>query len=313
MLQHTHPRPALFLRIPYDRHRPPSVAAERPPSYRGPIHLLPEGKRVEINDGVRYEFETHDMVCFPPYSTHQHGGDREIAAMMSLATRLFHRFGLTWREQHQMSEKPVFPQGTEPIYDDAGKLSGYRIKKGILGVDQDIEVTIGSEAKLEAVFRARKETGLWKGETSDAYERYLKLFHEEVSYLRRVDHVVREEAKGWEWTRQGRLKWFIHPEIETGSKQSWVYLQEIPAGSRSGKHRHVAEEQILVVEGSGYDLHDGERWNWEQGDIICVPQMRAHQHFNPGNQRALLLCAMPSPYTALGMGGTEQLEEVPEE
>ncbi|MBI2986190.1 MAG: cupin domain-containing protein [Deltaproteobacteria bacterium] len=271
------------------------------------------GKGWEWNDGVTYEFETYDMVCFPPYSTHQHGGDREVGCgMISLATRLFHMLGLMWREQHKLSEKPVFPEGTEPIYDDAGKLQGYRIKKGVLGVEKDVEVVVGADSRLEVVFRVRKEAGAWSETVANTYDRYTKLFHDEVSYLGRVDHVVHERREDWEWSRHGKIKWLIHPEIETGAKQVWVYLQEIPAGSRSGMHRHIAEEQIMVLEGKGYDLHDGVRWDWEQGDFICIPRMTAHQHFVAGENRAVLLCAMPSPPTVLGLGGIEQLEDAPE-
>ena len=117
---------------------------------------------------------------------------------------------------------------------------------------------------------------------------------------------------GTVWTQQGKLKWFVHPDIETGGRQVWAYLQEIPPHSRSGKHLHVAEEQVLVIEGNGYDMHDGERWNWQAGEFICIPRMTAHQHFNSGDSRVLLLCAMPSPFVDVGLGGIEQLEDAPE-
>jgi quercetin dioxygenase-like cupin family protein len=271
------------------------------------------GKGWEMNDGVTYQFETHDMVCFAPYSVHQHGGDAEVGcAMISLATRLFHSFGLMWREQHKMTEKPVFPDGTEPLYDADGKLRGYRIKKGVLGIKDDIEVVVGPEPKLEDVFQARKRSVPWSTPVRDTYERYLKLYHDEVQYLSRVDHVVHESRETWEWSRQGKLKWFVHSAIETGGRQVWAYLQEIPPHSRSGKHLHVAEEQVLVIEGNGYDIHDGARWNWQAGDFICIPRMTTHQHFNSGDSRVLLLCAMPSPFVDVGLGGIEQLEDAPE-
>jgi gentisate 1,2-dioxygenase len=104
----------------------------------------------------------------------------------------------------------------------------------------------------------------------------------------------------------------VHPRTETASKQKWIYLQEIASGSRSGRHRHVAEELILVVRGRGYDVHDGERWEWKEGDLICIPTMTDHQHFVTGDEDALLLSAMPSHYTFLGLGGIEQFEDAPE-
>ena len=90
-------------------------------------------------------------------------------------------------------------------------------------------------------------------------------------------------------------------------------MQEIPPGSRSGKHRHMTEEQVLVIKGRGYDVHDGQRWDWETGDLVSIPAMAEHQHFNADeNQPALLLSSMPSVGVALGMGGIEQLEDAPE-
>src|SRR5579875_2246237 len=67
-----------------------------------------------------------------------------------------------------------------------------------------------------------------------------------------------------------------------------VYMQIIPPGSRSGKHRHLAEECLYVVEGRGYDIHvdcdveitdtyhwkpqdKEQRFEWEAGDMIYIP------------------------------------------
>ncbi|MBI2985397.1 MAG: cupin domain-containing protein [Deltaproteobacteria bacterium] len=138
------------------------------------------------------------------------------------------------------------------------------------------------------------------------------MLHEEADFCRKVDHVAHEAKNPWEWTRQGRLKWMVHPDTETATNHAWIYFHEIPAGSRSGKHRHVSEELVLVLEGRGYDIHDGERWEWEQGDLICIPSMTVHQHFNLGDGQALLFNSMPSVYAALGLGGIEQFEDAPE-
>jgi gentisate 1,2-dioxygenase len=90
-------------------------------------------------------------------------------------------------------------------------------------------------------------------------------------------------------------------------------MQEIPPGSRSGKHRHMTEEQVLVIKGRGNDVHDGTRWDWETGDLVSIPAMAEHQHFNADpDLPALLLSSMPSAGVALGLGGIEQLEDAPE-
>ena len=90
-------------------------------------------------------------------------------------------------------------------------------------------------------------------------------------------------------------------------------MQEIPPGSCSGKHRHMTEEQVLIIKGRGHDVHDGTKWDWERGDLVSIPAMAEHQHFNrdPDNS-VLLLSSMPSVGVALGLGGIEQLEDAPE-
>ena len=272
------------------------------------------GKGWEWNDGETYHFETYDILTVPPYTIHQHGGDKEIGCTIYVPEdgRIHHILGLNWREQHKLSEKPNFPQGTEPIHDADGKMIGYRIKKGVLGITEDIEVILGPEPNREAGFAARRAAGSWKAPLENTYDRYVKLMHDEADFCPVAPHVVVEREQPWEMTRQGRIKWLIHPESRLATKRKFIYFQEIPGGSRSGKHRHASEENVIVLEGRGYDIHDGERWNWDQGDLICIPPMTEHQHFNLGSERVLLLSAMPSTYLNLGVGGIEQLEDAPE-
>jgi gentisate 1,2-dioxygenase len=75
----------------------------------------------------------------------------------------------------------------------------------------------------------------------------------------------------------------------------------------------MTEEQVLVIQGRGYDVHDGSRWDWETGDLVSIPAMAEHQHFNVDvDHPALLLSSMPSVGVGLGLGGIEQLEDAPE-
>ena len=70
---------------------------------------------------------------------------------------------------------------------------------------------------------------------------------------------------------------------------------------------------MLVINGHGYDIHDGTRWDWETGDLVSIPAMAEHQHLNADpNNPALMLSSMPSAGVALGLGGIEQLEDAPE-
>ncbi|MSP39053.1 MAG: cupin domain-containing protein [Deltaproteobacteria bacterium] len=279
-----------------------------------PTLFCVSGRGWEGNDGKIYWFNTYDMLVVPPFTIHQHGGDEQIGAEIFVPqSRMFSLLGLTKREQIKFGEKPTFSQNTEPLYDDEKKLIGYRIKKGVLGIKEDIDVMLGADQETEAVFQGRKNAEPWQGPVANTYDRYLKMFQDEGCFCNDLTHVVAFEDQPWEWSRQGKLKWFTHPEMNSAARRLWLYMQEIAAGTRSGKHRHMMEEQILVLRGRGHDVHDGQRWNWERGDLINIPAMTEHQHFNDDDRDpALFLVSMPSVSADLGLGGIVQIEDAPD-
>src|SRR5262245_26101930 len=83
-------------------------------------------------------------------------------------------------------------------------------------------------------------------------------------------NVVAAEDMPWEKCGDGRIKHLLHHEMHTREMCVEAYMQFLKAGERSGKHRHMWEEVIFVVEGSGYDLHwdmkfdclDAFQWEW---------------------------------------------------
>jgi quercetin dioxygenase-like cupin family protein len=83
-------------------------------------------------------------------------------------------------------------------------------------------------------------------------------------------------------TRQGRLRYYLGPTIEDTPLQNWVvFTHEIR--TISGKHRHQGGLIIYVLDGKGYSVVDGERVDWEKGDLVLLPLREKgveHQHFN---------------------------------
>lgn len=142
--------------------------------------------------------------------------------------------------------------------------------------------------------------------------------------------VVKPEEMPWEMSRQGLLKHLINEEMNTRMETVDVYMQFIPPGSRSGKHRHLAEECLYVLEGEGYDLHQDcdveitdtyhwkaqdevQRFDWEAGDVIYVPPNTIHQHFNANPDKPVrLISAINRIYKYCGLNDLEQIEDSPE-
>ena len=142
--------------------------------------------------------------------------------------------------------------------------------------------------------------------------------------------IVRPEDMPWEMSRQGLLKHLLNAQMNTRMETVDAYMQVIPPGSRSGKHRHLAEECLYVVEGFGYDLHQDcdveitdtyewkpqaeiKRFEWEAGDVIYIPPCTIHQHFNADPKHpARLISCINRIYKNSGLNDLEQLEDAPE-
>jgi quercetin dioxygenase-like cupin family protein len=142
--------------------------------------------------------------------------------------------------------------------------------------------------------------------------------------------VVHPEEMPWELSRQGLLKHLLNERMNTRMESVDAYMQIIPPGSRSGKHRHLAEECLYVLEGRGYDLHQDcdveitdtyhwkaqdevKRYEWEAGDIIYIPPNTIHQHFNADPERPVrLISAINRIYQKFGLNDLEQIEDAPE-
>lgn len=136
----------------------------------------------------------------------------------------------------------------------------------------------------------REQTRLREREPipDSAYERLLNWRAEAIARQFTAKIVVRQEDRDWEQSRQGRLKWFLNPFMyeDTVLLDRLFFLHDIRR--MSGKHRHQGGLIIFIVEGKGYSVVDGERIDWDAGDMLLLPVKPdgvEHQHFNaePGS------------------------------
>jgi quercetin dioxygenase-like cupin family protein len=112
-------------------------------------------------------------------------------------------------------------------------------------------------------------------------------------------------------TRQGRLRFYLGRTIKDTPLQDWtVFTHEVR--TVSGKHRHQGGLIIYVIDGTGYSVVDGERVDWEKGDLLLLPLQPKgveHQHFNTHPEKpALWMAFIHSPirdYVASEMTQTE--------
>ena len=170
-----------------------------------------------------------------------------------------------------------------------------------------------------------------KGELeANIYEEALIEARKQEARQKTARHFIKAEGMPWETCREGKLKHIVNDKMNVAITSLDVYMQEIQPGSRSGKHRHMSEEVFYVLEGKGYDMHfdpdiqvgetttwatqkEGKKFEWEAGDLVYIPPMVAHQHFNvDSKQRARIIIANQRIVKHMGCRTFEQLEDAPD-
>lgn len=176
------------------------------------------------------------------------------------------------------------------------------------------------------------ESSAWLSGASNVplYRRMLDDAAERPQRDKARNKVIKPEQMPWELSRQGILKHLLNEAMNTRMETVDAYMQILPPGSRSGRHRHLAEECLYVLEGCGYDLHQDcnleitdkyhwvpeselRRFDWEAGDVIYVPPNTIHQHFNGDPVRpARLISSTNRVFRYCGLNDLEQLDDAPE-
>src|SRR5579884_2110294 len=136
----------------------------------------------------------------------------------------------------------------------------------------------------------------------------------------------------WENSPHGLLKHLVNESMNARCETVDAYMQIIPPGSRSGKHRQLAEQAFYVVEGRGYDVHvdcnleipndvkyvwvpedEEKRFEWEAGDVVYIPPNTISQHFNADPEKPARIVVITNRiYKQCGLNDLEQIETAPE-
>jgi hypothetical protein len=129
--------------------------------------------------------------------------------------------------------------------------------------------------------------------------------------------VVRGAERPWDMHRQAKSKRYLsplEPDLRDTAMQDWnVFVQVIP--ERSGKHRHQGGTVIFILEGRGHTIVDGERHDWQAGDLMLLPIKPGgveHQHFNDDpDHPARWVALLYFPYFNYSGAELTQLESSP--
>ena len=82
--------------------------------------------------------------------------------------------------------------------------------------------------------------------------------------------------------RQGYIEYFLRPTFEDIPLRDWyVFAHDVK--KHSGRHTHQGGLVLFVLEGKGWTVVDGVRYDWKEGDLVLLPLKPGgveHQHFN---------------------------------
>ncbi|MGH9055562.1 MAG: cupin domain-containing protein [Acidimicrobiales bacterium] len=89
---------------------------------------------------------------------------------------------------------------------------------------------------------------------------------------------------------ESRSWWRLGPGDDPFLTQTvQVHFVEIPPHSSNHGHGHQNEAAFYILEGAGYEIHDGRRYDWAKDDLVLVHTDSVHRHFNPHDETATAL------------------------
>jgi quercetin dioxygenase-like cupin family protein len=104
-----------------------------------------------------------------------------------------------------------------------------------------------------------------------------------------------------------KAKWMVGPGDEPFLTQTiqchFVHLD--PAGANGG-HGHQNEAAFYIISGSGYEIHDTQRYEWKAGDLVVVHNDSKHQHFNASVSEPAVAIVVKAKALFMYLGLTQQ-------
>ena len=137
---------------------------------------------------------------------------------------------------------------------------------------------------------------------------------DELKRLRAMPRVRKGSEIKFNDGPQAYSRHYVEPK--DGITQTFhLHLEEYGPGGKSQKHGHVNEAAFYILDGEGYEVHDGIRYDWKAGDVAIVHNNCVHQHFNasPSAPARTLVIKTKPMYMFMNMLFQKQVEPRPTE
>lgn len=237
------------------------------------VHIL-AGTGMSLIDGVLYHWSAGSTIAIPYGASHQHinTGGVPVRYVSVQAPDLEHFAGIH-RITHVKDCGPTGDLPEAPVQASGLHPDGYRI---VLGLSEAVTASADNTAEhqddcaaagVRSLLEAADGKPVEMGDTA-AMLRSLSLQHDQAIHLMKI----------------GRpMNGFNVRHVEMSA------INSDPPQAAGGKHAHM-EAMLYILDGTGYTIIDGERWDWEPGCALYItgPQT-VHQHFITGDRPSMML------------------------
>ena len=253
----------------------------------GLVIFIVEGKGGTEVDGEFIEWEAGDLVLLPVKPggiEHKHFNSDPNKACRWIAFVYFPLWDSVASEftQLELSQEFVGEFGSRDdfIMDKVKNKSGSKYFEELY---KDLKEPITEIDKGKQSFKSRRE----KLMSINFYGETMKLRDLQRSQMKNAIWLVKGKDLPWENNPHGVMRWYLHEAMDdTAVRTLNFYIQEIPKNSRSGKLRYQGNAVIYIIQGKGYTVMDGVKYEWKADDVIQLPLRRdgvIFQHFNSGD------------------------------
>jgi quercetin dioxygenase-like cupin family protein len=150
-----------------------------------------------------------------------------------------------------------------------------------------------------------------RGITSEAYGlSELRRRQRSAPRVRRAGTVTDDASVGHSGDSDVGLSktwWVLGPGDEPFLTQTLQvhFVELMPGGSNHG-HGHQNEATFYILEGAGYEIHDGKRYEWQKDDFVIVHTDSVHRHFNASKTDRALALVIKAKATWMMLGLIQQ-------
>ncbi len=235
----------------------PGVHTEEQRDAESVLHVL-NGHGYSVIDGKRYEWGPHDSIHLKLGSWYQHFNTSSTEPAHILV-------GRPAPILEHLSPAAIVDKGdsfsdTPDDYMPRHPFTGERVKVGYVGGQKWMShLQLATHERLAAQEARRKEARV---------------------ILRASEAVIERSEHRGDW-KIG----LIDEYLGFDNRVLAMYVHQMPAGAHTETHKH-GEAIVYVLNGTGYSIVNGKRYDWRTGDCIHVQPGEWHQHWNldPDNE-----------------------------